>query len=187
MWALSLPRSETVKVLLTRHGRTNYNDLGLCNADPTVDVHLTREGIEQAKALKAKLAQFSIQKVYVSDLPRTHETASYCVPRNIPIIQDSRISDIKTGFESKPVRDFLAYIETDPFNLKGPGGESFQELKSRVHSFIEGLSQTYDECVLVVTHMDPAKIITGYFQELTDSEIWSLEMQNCALREFRVT
>ena len=172
-------------ILLTRHGRTNYNDMGLCNADPATDVYLTSEGIEQAKALRTKLTSYNIQKVYVSDLPRTHETASYCLPdQNIPVVQDHRLSDIKTGFEGKPVRDFLEFIETDPFNLKAPGGESFQELKARVHSFIDGLSKTSDKCILIVTHMDPAKVIAGYFQKYSDSEIWNQEMQNCSLLEF---
>ncbi len=43
-----------MNLYLARHGRTNYNDLGLCNADPTVDVHLTALGIEQAKANRSK-------------------------------------------------------------------------------------------------------------------------------------
>ena len=174
-------------VLLTRHGRTNYNDLRLCNADPAVDVYLTSEGIKQAKALKPKLTKYNVQKVYISDLPRTLETASHCVPSsNIPIIQDKRLSDIKTGFESRPVHEFMKHIEPDPFTLKAPGGESFQDLKVRVHSFIEFLTQTCDECALIVTHMDPAKIIAGYFQRLTDVEIWNLDMPNCTLLEFQL-
>ena len=52
-------------ILLTRHGRTNYNDMGLCNADPATDVYLTSEGIEQAKALRTKLTSYNIQKVGV--------------------------------------------------------------------------------------------------------------------------
>jgi broad specificity phosphatase PhoE len=175
-----------MKILLTRHGQTNYNELGLCNADPKVDVYLTKAGVEQAEALRSRLAQFSIQKVYVSDLPRTHETASYCVPKHIPIIQDSRLSDLKTGFESMPVHEFLKYIEPDPLTIKAPGGESFHDLKSRVHSFIGSLDKTYDECVLIITHMDPAKIICGYFLELTDIEIWGLEIRNCELFEFHI-
>ena len=174
-------------ILIARHGRTNYNELGLCNADPNVHVYLTAEGIEQAKALKDKLSRCKIDKVYVSSLPRTLETAKYCVPdSNIPIVQDSRISDIKTGFESKPVHDFLKFIESDLFALKAPGGESFQEEKSRVYSFIESLKNTSDECILVITHMDPAKIIAGYFQDLTDMEAWNLDIPNCTLLEFQM-
>lgn len=174
-------------VLLTRHGRTNYNELRLCNADPAVDVFLTSEGIEQAKELKTELIKYDVQKIYVSDLARTFETASYCTPdSNIPIIQDKRLSDIKTGFENKPVHEFMKYIEPDPFTVKAPGGESFQDLKVRVHSFIDFLEQACDESTLIVTHKDPAKIIAGYFQKLTDLEIWNLDMPNCTLLEFRL-
>jgi len=176
-----------VIVLLTRHGRTNFNDMGLCNADPLVDVYLTKEGIQQAKALATKLTSYDIQKAYVSDLPRTTETANYCLPsQDIPTVQDYRLSDIKTGFESKPVQDFLEYIEPDPLYLKAPGGESFQDLKSRIHSFMDDLCKTREECILIVTHMDPAKVIKGLLQSLSDAEMWSLEVQNCELLEFRL-
>ena len=30
-----------------RHGQTNYNLSGLCNADPDVEVYLTDDGIKQ--------------------------------------------------------------------------------------------------------------------------------------------
>lgn len=175
-----------MKILLTRHGRTNYNDLGLCNSDPKVDVYLTQQGIEQAKELKAKLSRFSVKKVYVSDLPRTHETARYCIPKHVPLIQEPRISDIKTGFECQPVSDYLKYIATDNFFQRPPGGESLYDLKNRVHSFIEDIIQRSDDCILIITHMDPARIITGYFQALTDLEVWRLEIKNCELLEFDI-
>ncbi len=85
-------------VLLTRHGRTNYNDLRLCNADPDVDVYLTPMGVDQAIALGAELKKYDIQRIYISDLPRTHETVKYCIPNpKVPIVRDNRLSDIKTG------------------------------------------------------------------------------------------
>ncbi len=173
-----------MKILLTRHGHTNFNELGLCNADPSVDVFLTKKGIEQAESLRFRLEKYSIQTVYVSDLPRTSETAHYCVPNHDSIIQDDRLSDIKTGFESRPVQDFLDFIKVKPLSIKAPGGESFYDVKARVHSFIDTLLQSGNECVLIITHMDPAKIIAGFFQGLTDSEIWDLEIDNCTLLEF---
>ncbi|MEM0911894.1 MAG: histidine phosphatase family protein, partial [Pseudomonadota bacterium] len=185
--ALSAYDREVMRILLARHGHTNFNELGLCNADPKVEVFLTKKGIEQAESLKGCLEKYSIQKVYVSDLPRTSETARYCVPNHDSIIQDDRLSDIKTGFENRPVQDFLDFIKANPLSIKTPGGESFYDVKARVHSFIDTLVQSGDDCVLIITHMDPAKIITGFFQEFTDSEVWNLEIDNCTLLEFHAS
>lgn len=122
----------------------------------------------------------------MSDLPRTLETAIHCVSSDIPVIIDSRISDIKTGFEGKPVSDYLRHIESDPLTNKPPGGESYQELKARVFSFVEDLLQTREECILVVSHMDPVKLMIGYFNRLSDLEILRLKVSNCVLQEFNI-
>lgn len=54
-------------------GRTNYNDLGLCNDDPSRDVHLTEVGIEQEQAHSAALTlrHVAFERIVVSPLPRT--------------------------------------------------------------------------------------------------------------------
>ena len=64
-----------MKLYLARHGWTNYNDLRLCNADPTVDVHLTPTGVSQAEALADKLKQTALDHIIVSELKRTQQTA----------------------------------------------------------------------------------------------------------------
>ena len=43
-----------MKLYFARHGQTNYDDLGICNADPSVDVYVTPVGEEQAKALSER-------------------------------------------------------------------------------------------------------------------------------------
>ena len=64
-----------MKIYFARHGRTNYNDLDLCNADPSVDVHITELGAEQAKALADKLKDLPLDRIFVSELKRTQQTA----------------------------------------------------------------------------------------------------------------
>lgn len=43
-----------MKIYVIRHGKTNYNRLGLYNSDPAVDVHLTAQGIKTAKMFAQK-------------------------------------------------------------------------------------------------------------------------------------
>lgn len=44
-----------MKVYLVRHGQTNYNEMGLTNSDPNIDVHLTEIGIKQIEELSERL------------------------------------------------------------------------------------------------------------------------------------
>ena len=64
-----------MKLYLARHAETNYNIAKLANADPNIDVHLTEHGIEQAENLAELLKDVDYDIVYISELPRTRQTA----------------------------------------------------------------------------------------------------------------
>ncbi|OGZ52859.1 MAG: hypothetical protein A3A29_01310 [Candidatus Ryanbacteria bacterium RIFCSPLOWO2_01_FULL_47_79] len=129
-------------IYFVRHGQTNYNIEGLCNDDPTKDVHLTEEGKKQAEEVAKKLYDRKFEMVYVSELPRTRQTAEIINAfHNAPIEVDGRINDRKTGYDSKPVGDFLKYIGTNIYHAKPEGGESFQEEKQRVFVFLDDLKK----------------------------------------------
>lgn len=53
-----------------RHGRTNYNDLGLCNDDPSRDVHLTKAGIAQAQSVAQALSNVVFERIVVLSFRR---------------------------------------------------------------------------------------------------------------------
>jgi hypothetical protein len=55
-----------------------------------------------------------------SHLLRTKETAAWVNElRNspVPIRVDERLGDSRAGFDSQPVKDFLAFIEPDKLNI----------------------------------------------------------------------
>lgn len=87
-----------------RHGRTNYNDLGLCNDDPAQDVHLTATGIEQAQSAAIALRDVGFDRILVSPLPRTRQTAEIVNQFHaVPIVVHPDLIDIRSGFDGKPV------------------------------------------------------------------------------------
>jgi probable phosphoglycerate mutase len=71
-----------MKVYFVRHGQTNYNVLDFCNDDITKDVHLTDLGNQQAKIVAEKLKGIKLDLVFISELPRTRETASIITREN---------------------------------------------------------------------------------------------------------
>ena len=176
-----------MKIYFVRHGQTNYNVLDLCNDDPSKDVHLTELGKMQAEIIREKIKDIKLDGVFISELPRTKETALIITKdHQIKFKVDSRINDRKTGFDNKPVSDFFAAMKPDIFNLKFNNGESFQEEKKRVFSFLEEL-KNYDLAnVLVVTHSEILQIINGYFNNLSDQEMWNTKIDNGQVLEINL-
>jgi probable phosphoglycerate mutase len=140
---------------VARHAETNYNVLDLCNSDPAVDVHLTSLGMQQAAQLSDRLAAVTLDVIYISDLPRTRETASYLRQYDeVPVIVDGRLNDNISGFESKPVHEYLEAFtsSSDVWNVSFNDGETLQQSKQRVDNFMTDLRTKPYAAVCVVTH-----------------------------------
>lgn len=176
-----------MKAYFVRHGQTNYNVKKLCNDDPIKDVHLTKLGKHQAKTVADKLKNIKLDLVYISELPRTRETARIIIQdRPIDLIVEPRINDRKTGFDSQPELKFFDSIKSDPFDIKLNNGESFREEKMRVFSFLDELKSLSASSILVVSHSEILKIVYGYFYNLCDEEIWAKEIDNAEVLEFDI-
>ena len=169
-----------------RHGQTNYNILSLCNDDPRKEVHLTETGIQQAEAAANHLAHIPLSKIYVSELPRTRQTAEVINrSHNAPIITSHYLNDIRSGFESQPVEKYFAATGHDRYNITPPGGESVKEFQSRVLQFLDEVgSNNSDSTILVVTHEEAIRVFYAYFNRLDTQEMMALKFDNCELVEF---
>lgn len=178
----------SMKVYIARHGRTNYNDRGLCNSDPTVDVHLTEAGILQAQALAQKMKRVALEKIYVSELKRTQQTAAYVNQfHDVPIYIDSRLNDNCTGFEGKRASEYYAAFKevaehrwTTRFN----DGESIEDMNARVHSFIDELRTPQYEAVLVITSEIIVQAMYGVLHNLSNEEALALQVEQGSFIEF---
>ena len=127
-------------VLFLRHAESTCNVLGLCNDDPSIPVPLTEKGRAQADAVAERLRQVPIDLMWVSQLPRALETAER-VNRyhRAPIDVDARLNDRRTGFDGRPVAEYLAARDGDPWGFRGEGGETYAELKARVLELLDDL------------------------------------------------
>lgn len=169
---------EPMKVYVIRHGQTNYNLDSLCNSDPSKDVHLTEKGIQQAESAANKLKDKELDVIYISNLKRTLQTAEIInVHHGLEFVEDARIGDRKTGFESKPASEFFAAVDAsnDKVNAKFNDGESFAEERERVFGFLDELVSKNYRTVLLVTHAEIMTIIHGYFHNMDDIDMWNME------------
>jgi probable phosphoglycerate mutase len=123
---------------LVRHGETPASR-GRTLAG-WADVPLTEHGEDQASALRPLLAGEQFAGVWSSDLRRAVTTArlAWGEPR-----QDARLREMGFGeLEGKLWETLDSHIQEGLARFEGfaaPGGESFEDLRARVQSFLDGL------------------------------------------------
>jgi alpha-ribazole phosphatase len=158
-----------MKLYVARHTETNYNMLKLCNADPGVDVHLTELGIAQARQLADKLKAVPIDCIYISELPRTRQTARYLAQYDkLPVKVDKRLNDNDTGFEGRPAWEFLEVFNNsaDKWHEKFNDGESLAEVRDRVGAFLADIQSRPVAAALIITHGFIIECIHGIVHDL---------------------
>jgi alpha-ribazole phosphatase len=175
-----------MKILAIRHGETSYKQLGLCNDDSTVDVDLTNTGIEQAEALAEQLQNYSIDRVFTSELPRARQTAGIINRyHDASLESDARLNDIRTGFEGQPVPDYFAATAHDPLHARIKGGESLLDYKARGSGFIHWLVEQPFQQVTVVAHEETLRVFAAWFKGVEDAALRALHFPNCSVTEYR--
>lgn len=171
-----------MKIYALRHGHSNYNELGLCSGDPDVDVYLTSKGIVQAEAAAVQLKDLPIEHIFVSQLPRTRQTAEI-INRHlgVKIEAHSALNDILTGCEGLPVEEYRARVAPDRLRTRPPGGESLLEFRERVLGFLPALEGLPFQTIALVTHEETLGVLYGHFHQLAPEELLALSFHNCQI------
>lgn len=168
-----------------RHGRTNFNDLGLCNDDPGRDVHLTDTGVAQIEAAAERLRDVPLQHIITSELPRTRQSAEIINRyHQVPISAHPDLNDIRSGFDGHPVADYFAAIGSDPLNTRPPGGESLLEHKQRIGRFLDWLQEQPETTLLLVVHEETLRALSALLNKLDDQTMHRLHFDNGQIVEF---
>jgi broad specificity phosphatase PhoE len=147
-----------VKVLLTRHGESEFSVRGLLNGDRLVPGPLTPAGREQALALGERLVDEPLDLCVTSALPRTIETADVALAgRHVPRLVDPELNDPLYGrFEGGRLDEYRRWATGEPSSaVPEPGGESRLEIVERYARAFRMLVALPQEHVLVVAHSLP--------------------------------
>jgi broad specificity phosphatase PhoE len=145
--------------ILTRHARSTLNVDGRVNGDPSVPVHLTEDGREEAEQLAHQLAQVEIDLCVHTRFPRTLETAEIALGgRGVPMIVERLLDDIDIGdLEGETIAKYrawkAAHTRTNPF----PGGESLDDAAYRYARAFRALLERDEQTTLVVCHEIPIR------------------------------
>lgn len=147
-----------------RHGKTTMNERKVWSG--IIDCDLTQEGINQTLESFSNYSEKDFDVYFCSPLKRTKQTLNLIVENQEPII-DQRIIERNFGeWEGKPYS--IIDDETTELYIQGkvqpPNGETFQEVKERVISFVTDLFETYDdERILIVSHATILRMVRDIF------------------------
>ena len=176
-----------MKIYAVRHGQSENNVMGLNDSDPNKNYSLTLKGIEQAKSTALELKSVKLDIMYSSELERAKETAKIINKyHNNKIILDSRLNDRKTGFQDKSYDEFFPRLRqsNDVWAAKFNDGESFEEEKQRVFSFLDDLKNKNYNSLLIASHKEILQIIHSYVHKCSNEEMVKVESPNGAIMQF---
>ncbi len=148
------------EIYIIRHGETAYNRDKIVQGSG-VDSSLNENGIAQAKMFHQKYEQEAFKMILVSDLKRTYETALPFINSGIPFLKEADLNEVSWGiFEGKPANKemHLEYKRLNDswkngdYSARLEGGESAEEMQSRLGKAINKIKQIPQNKVLVVSH-----------------------------------
>ena len=180
---------------MMRHGQAE-NNVKKILVGRHVEAHLTEYGKRQVADTAMYLKEISINRILVSPVIRTIETAKIvCEILGNEYEVDERLYEIELGklvgmnyeeIVEKYGNLFLKfYADNDP-TLLSYGVESFSSVKNRINDLLEDLRHRYeDENVLLITHLDPIKAAISILLDLNPKSLYRWHIRNASLTILR--
>jgi probable phosphoglycerate mutase len=181
-----------VTVHLVRHGETTWNAEG--RVQGWAGASLSGRGREQARATGQHLSGAGVDRLVVSDLRRTQETARLLTESGLDVTtaydeawRERNLGDYQ-GLDRTTVADRCPAFDPEASITvveDVPGGESVDEFVQRVRSGWTSLLAGLDgDTVAVVTHAGPIRTVVA---EVTGTDLSALAREwspgNCCVTE----
>jgi broad specificity phosphatase PhoE len=185
-----LRMSKKKTIYLIRHGETEFNRQGVVQGSG-VDSDLNELGQQQAEAFYEAYQHIPFDKVYTSNLKRTHQTVRKFIESGLPWEQHEGLNEISWGIREGKIpnsRDNDYYRNlTDSWasgevDLKSEGGESPEDVIARQQPVIQHIiSKTDEDIILVAMHGRAIRIILTLLLECPLKEMDTFEHTNVGL------
>lgn len=185
----------TGKLIIIRHTQSDWNEQGKWTG--TTDVHLSKQGVQDAAKIGEIIKNEDIDYTYISQQIRTKETLEGIMngSQKLDIRYETtaafneRDYGIYTGMRKNEIEKIIG--EEAYTNLRrdwdGPieGGESLKDVFERTIPFYLRIilpRLRHGQNVLVIAHGNSIRSIVKYIENISDDEISNLEMiQNSVL------
>jgi broad specificity phosphatase PhoE len=111
------------RLIVARHGESEYSARGLLNGDPSLRCPLTTTGRGQARRLGELVRAVQIDLCVTSAFERTQETAGIALAgRPVPRLVVPELNDHPAGeFEGRGIDEYLAWAHAAPSARPIPG------------------------------------------------------------------
>ena len=149
-----------MRLILVRHGKTDWNESGRCQG--VSDVPLNSTGIEQAEKVAFSLKDERVDRIYSSDLARAKTTAEkIAVYHRIDINLRDDLREMNQGiFEGldfshirEKYSDILEHWRENPETLQLPGGEALSGVQQRALEAVADIRcRSGSQNIVIVTH-----------------------------------
>ena len=158
------------RLILARHGESDYSARALLNGDPNRRCPLTPTGRIQAQQLGMLLQLERIDLCVTSRFERTRETAEIALARRaIPRLIVPELNDHPAGkFEGMPIADYIAWAHASPSREPIPGAaESRLDTLRRFARGYRALLERPEPTILAILHSLPISyLLSGPLQRL---------------------
>lgn len=161
----------SVNIVYFVHGTTTDNEKDISSG--WYDVELSELGIKQSNELKNLLQDKHFDVVFCSDLKRAVNSAQLAfADRNI--IEDARLRECNYGtFNAKP-SIVVEPLQEKNISSRFPEGESYEDVKLRIQSFLKDLKTNYDvKTVAIVAHKAPQLALDVILKNMTWEEAFA--------------
>ena len=158
------------RILLARHGETEWNAIG--RVQGWTDVPLSALGEAQATALAGRLCETEIAAIYSSDLSRAFQTAEPAAKmhgfqvQSLAGLREKGYGDWEGLTREDLERDYAAlwhrYHKLRDLSAVVPGGETWPEVRKRIAGVLQHVLADHsgaDETVLLVGHGGSARTL----------------------------
>lgn len=173
-----------LELWLIRHGESTWNRENRIQGQS--DPPLSDLGILQAKALARRLARYTFDAAFSSDLQRAYHTAQLALPAT-ELRCDARLREIHFGVLEGKIWEGLEGDEgrileswrEDPYHNRLPGGESYRDLAARMAEWIESLPRSGR--FVAFAHGGSIRSALYHFTGRPDGHSWRFVIDNTAI------
>jgi alpha-ribazole phosphatase len=181
-----------LEIILVRHGETAWNKKETFRG--RADIDLNETGIRQAELLGKYLSAEKIDHIYASPLKRAARTAKAIADwQKIKVKKIDSLLDLDFGewegltLKEAEERDPELYQDwrDTPEQVRLPGGESLQDISSRVKPFLDdAVTRCGEGKIALVTHQVVLKVTICMLLRLGNAGFWNIKIDTGAITRF---
>ena len=182
-----------LKILLVRHGQTEWNDVSRFQG--STDVPLNETGLAQAEKTARRIEGWPVDAVYTSPLTRSRQTADIIAARyrKSPVVMDD-LTEINFGswegfyfnkLLEKKDESLLKWI-ADPFFQTPPGAENWDSIRQRAERAVNSVLGSGYKNIVIVSHGGIMRALLVTFLGFDPHTVWKIRSTNCSLTGIEV-